>query len=543
MAHNLNALDMAFLALETQKTPVNVASLQLLEIPPGYKGNFVRDLLQRLRKRHPGPPFNLKLSRSSLTGVPRWVEDEHFDLDYHVRHSALPAPGEDHDLLDLVSRLHSRVLDRERPLWEFHLIEGLSDGRFAMYTKMHHAAIDGMGGIAVLEACCNEKPDTPLRAPWEGVPKKAPTRGGQRRRHSLLGNLLRGASNQVHIAPDIAKLLAGHGMKALGIQAEHSPALFSAPRSYFNGAISGARLFAIKTVSLSDIKALAKTANATVNDIVLAICSGALRNYLSEKQALPEKSLIASVPVSIRQIKRSGNQISYISADLATDRSRPLDRLQAIRHSTQLAKDEIKGISPHAATTFAVLAQGLVAVLNRFQLASLLPPPANVIISNVPGPAKPLYFGGAKMVANYPLSVLVDGQALNITVVSYVDSVDFGLMACRDTLPDVGRLADYMGVAFEELRTAAAREAKRSARKDARKAGSNGAAAPAAEQPSPPSGAVKTAPATARKASAGRRKSSRKKTARATRKKDATADSKAAASDSKRGERAGAGSD
>ncbi len=153
MAKRLTALDIAFLGLETQRTPVNVASLQILQIPPGYKGNFIRDLLGKLAELEPGPPFNLRLSRGNLMNMPHWQEDEHFDLSYHVRHSALPEPGDMNDLLSLVSRLHSRVMDRERPLWEFHVIEGLQDNQFAIYMKMHHAAIDGMGGIALLEAC------------------------------------------------------------------------------------------------------------------------------------------------------------------------------------------------------------------------------------------------------------------------------------------------------------------------------------------------------------------------------------------------------
>ncbi|MEM9056435.1 MAG: wax ester/triacylglycerol synthase domain-containing protein, partial [Pseudomonadota bacterium] len=166
MSQRLTALDIAFLALETQRTPVNVASLQILETPPNYEGNFIRDLLARLSEIEPGPPFNLRLSRGSLLSMPHWQEDEHFDLSYHVRHSALPAPGDLDELLKLVSRLHSRVMDRERPLWEFHVIEGLQGNQFAIYMKMHHAAIDGMGGIALLEACYGDAPDAPLRAPW-----------------------------------------------------------------------------------------------------------------------------------------------------------------------------------------------------------------------------------------------------------------------------------------------------------------------------------------------------------------------------------------
>ncbi len=487
MGQQLNALDIAFLGLETQRTPVNVAALQVLEIPEGYKGNFVRDLLDELAKHPPGPPFDRKLGRGPIVGVPYWVVDDHFDLDYHVRHSALPKPGTMEELLSLVSRLHSRVLDRERPLWEFHVIEGLRNRRFAIYMKMHHAAIDGMGGIAMLEACYGTSPDAPVRGPWRGLGKK-----GRRPRSNggllgTLGSLARGAAGQISMAPDLAKIVAGHGLKALGMRSDESPYLFSAPKSIFNDHVSGARLFAVNDISLSDIKSFSKAADATVNDTILAICSGALRRYMQEKEQLPDKSLLATVPVSIQQINRTGNQITYVSARLATDQRDPMRRLDDIRDSTFHAKKEMSEVDPAAATAFAVMAQGMVAVLNRLQLASLLPPPANVVISNVPGPRQPLYFGGARMVANYPLSVLVDGQALNITVVSYCDSVDFGLMACRDTLPDVDKIAAHLDDAFEELKKAAARRQKRLARKKSKAAAaaklSNGAGGDARANP------------------------------------------------------------
>jgi diacylglycerol O-acyltransferase len=243
-------------------------------------------------------------------------------------------------------------------------------------------------------------------------------------------------------------------MKTLGLKPDNSPVPFTAPRSIFNVPISGARRFATASLSLSEIKKLGKTAGATVNDMLLGICAGALRKYLQEHKALPTETLLANVPVSIRQINRPGNQITYVGARLCTDERDPLKRLQNIGVSTSHAKQEVAEVSPAAAISFAVMAQGLVAVLNRFHLTDLLPPPANVTISNVPGPRAPLYFGGARMLVNYPLSVLVDGQALNITVISYCDSIDFGLMACRDAVPDVDRLGTMITEAFAELKNA-----------------------------------------------------------------------------------------
>ncbi len=470
MGKRLNALDIAFLGLETQRTPVNVASLQIFEKPKGYKGHFTRDLLDDLMTQPAGPPFNMRLSPTITGQMPQWVEDQHFDLDYHVRLSALPQPGTMEDLLSLAARLHSRVLDRERPLWEFHVIEGLENDRFAVYMKMHHAGIDGMGGNALLEACLSTDPQAPMRAPWQGMPGDEKTsRSGSKG----LAGWIETTTRQLKIVPDLGKLIAANGAKVAGLVESHSPAPFTAPKSLFNGHISGARRIAIESIPLSEIKALGKAAGATVNDIVLATCAGALRRYLKKKRSLPDRALVASVPVSIRQIAGSGNQITYVAANLATQIANPVKRLDEIRASTSDAKEEMASVRPAAAMSFAVMAQGLVAVLNRLQIASRLPPPANVVISNVPGPRQTLYFGGARMLANYPLSVLVDGQALNITVVSYCDSVDFGLMACRDSVPDVKLIADHIVESFEELREAVAKrnlaQAEKQARRSARK--------------------------------------------------------------------------
>lgn len=452
MGQRLAALDLAFLALETQRTPVNVGGLQIFEIPKGYTGNFVRDLLAQLREQEAGPPFNLRLS-SRMLGTPEWVEDPHFDLDYHIRHSALPKPGSMEDLLRLVSRLHGIVMDRERPLWECHVIEGLRRRRFAIYTKMHHAAIDGMGGIEIMEKCFTPDPTAPPHAPW--------FRGKTRERRQRSGGLVRRAFrtagkavDQVRLSADLGRLLLGHGLKTVGLRANDSPVPFTAPRSMFNVTIGGARRFGVAILDLSSIKALGKAAGATVNDVVLAVCAGALRQYLIEHDELPRKSLVATVPVSVRQMSRIGSQITYVAAKLGTDIPDPLERLHAIGVSTMQAKREVAAVSAGAAMTFAVMAQGLVAVLNRFRISGFVPPAANVVISNVPGPRQTLYFGGAEMLANYPLSVLVDGQALNITVISYRDEVAFGLMADRDILPDLSVLTGLIEESLAELERA-----------------------------------------------------------------------------------------
>ena len=453
MSNKLSALDLAFLSLEKQTTPVNVASLAIFEIPKGYKGNFPRDLMDKLEVQPAGPPFNQKLSHVNSAKLPSWVTDEYFDIHYHVRHSALPKPGKMADLLELASRLHSRLLDRERPLWEFHLIEGLEGNKFALYMKMHHAAIDGMGGIELMEDCFSLSGQNEVRAPWAGLKKHAKSHT----KHAIslsdkAANLTAQVKDSANLVQDLSKMFWGQGLKATGISKNTSPVPFTAPKSIFNVPITGARRFAVKSLSLSELKTIGKQANATVNDMVLALCSGALRKYMQDKGALPKKSLIASVPVSVRQMNRSGNQITYVTANLATDEADTMTRLAKIGASTQDAKKELGSVSADAATSFAVIAQGLVAVMNQLNMTNLLPPAANVTISNVPGPRQVLYFGQAKLQATYPLSVLIDGQSLNITVVSYCDAIDFGLMACRDTIPDIEKIAEYIDAAMDGIK-------------------------------------------------------------------------------------------
>ena len=449
----LSALDLAFLSLEKQTTPVNVASLAILDIPENYQGNYPKDLLEKLERQPAGQPFNLKLSSKYVAARPSWVEDENFDIHFHVRHSALPKPGTEDDLLELVSRLHSRLLDRERPLWEFHLIEGLEGNRFALYMKMHHASIDGMGGVELMENCFRLTDDEEVIAPWRGVKRKEsnPSKDKATLAESA-GKLVKQVGKGSQLVQDLSKMFVGQSLKAVGLKNDLAPAPFTAPKSLFNVPITSTRRFAVKSMSLSEVKAVGKQAGATVNDMVLAICSGALRQYMNDKGELPEKPLIATVPVSVRQLNRSGNQITYVMADLATDEADSLKRLAKIGDSTNSAKEEIQDVSPDAATSFAVIAQGLTAVFNQLSVTDFVPPPANVTISNVPGPRQPLYFGDAKLSSMYPLSVLIDGQSLNITVVSYCDSIGFGFMACRDILPDVNKFADYVDEAFESIK-------------------------------------------------------------------------------------------
>ena len=449
MSSKLSALDLAFLSLETEQTPVNIGALQIFEIPEGSSEAFVTDLYEELIKSTPVEPFNLKLSETNPLKLPVWVEDNNIDIEYHVRHYAIPKPGKDKALMDLVSTIHSRVLARERPLWEYHIIDGLKDNRFAVYLKMHHATIDGMGGMAIMDSSFSRNPSAPLKTLWGNNNNENSVQVRNKKIKPLSFRVL----SRLNSTIDLTKVALNQGLKAVGILESKAPVVFTAPKTIFNVPISSSRRFSAGTIALSDLKKVAKSANSTVNDVVLSIVAGSLRRYLSELNALPSKSLIASIPVSVRKSSLRGNQITYISADLSTNIPDPVSRLHLIRESTNEAKKEIHDISTNAAITFAVAAQGLVAFLNKFNLVELLPPAANVVISNVPGPKDTLYLGRAKLLSNYPLSVLINGQALNITVVSYGDSVNFGLIACRKAVPDVDRIKEYIRESFEELRS------------------------------------------------------------------------------------------
>lgn len=461
MLNKLNALDLAFLSLEKPSTPINVASLTILEIPKNYKGNYPLDLILKLRSQPASPPFNQKLSSVHTASLPSWITDQRFDINYHVRHLALPKPGKLEDLLELTSRLHSQILDRTRPLWEFYIIEGLEHEQFAMYLKMHHAAIDGMGGMELMKNWFTLCADDEVKAPWACMSKHRDK--DSRSSSGLFGGTVKLFDDMFansRMVQDLSKMLVGQYLKTIGFDNNASPVPFSAPHSMFNVPINSTRSFVIKSISLKSVEALGKQANATVNDIILTLCSSALRKYMMDKNELPKRSLVASVPVSVRQESGSGNQITYVMANLATDEPDTMTRLDIISESTKDAKKELLDVSASAATNFAFLAQGLVAVMNQLNIARMMPPAANLIISNVPGPRKPLYFGQAKLKATYPLSVLIDGQALNITVVSYGNSINFGLLACQDTIPDLNILADHIESAMDDIKGALFSKAK-----------------------------------------------------------------------------------
>ncbi|MED5239847.1 MAG: wax ester/triacylglycerol synthase family O-acyltransferase [Pseudomonadota bacterium] len=451
----LSPVDQLFLWLEKRQQPMHVGGLQLFHFPEGAGPKYVSELAEQMRDySNPVAPFNQKLTRR--LGQYYWTEDKQFDLDHHFRHEALPKPGRIRELLSLISAEHSNLMDRERPLWECHLIEGIRGRQFALYYKIHHSVMDGISAMRTAARTLSTDPDELDMAPgWAFQIKKKP--------RSL-------PSNPVDVASSLARLGAGLSKQAATVPGlarevykvtqkakndENYVSIFQAPDTILNQSITGSRRFAAQSYSLSRLKVIAKAFNCTVNTVVLAMCGHALREYLISQHALPDEPLIAMVPMSLRQDDSAGgNQIGMILANLGTHVCDPGMRIQVIHDSIEEAKQRFAQMSPEEILNFTALTM---APTGLNLLTGLAPKwrAFNVIISNVPGPKSPLYWNGAELKGMYPVSIALNNIALNITLTSYVDQLEFGLIACRRTLPSMQRLLDYLEQSIRELEIAA----------------------------------------------------------------------------------------
>lgn len=467
----LKVNDAAWLYAETYRTPMQVGMLATFRVPDD-RPTFVADLVKRWRGvREFRPPYNYLFKR---TPVPSWVEvpDEQIDLDYHLRHSALPAPGSQRELGVLVSRLHSQKMDRRYPLWECHVIEGLLDEegapRWSLYLKAHHSQVDGVGGIRMLRRMLSVDPDArDMLPPW-AVGTHGPDQSGLPPRDRSASKALEPAG----AGPGGLVPLVGAGVRAgasiagslgatyaetlTGRTSADRAAPFRAPRTIFNGRIHTPRRFATQHYPIDRLRAVARAADGSLNDIFLAVCSGALRRYLQEQGALPPESLTANIPMSVRAHEgaRVGNAVTFLYARLGTDAADPKERVEAIRASTRLAKERVPGVGQNAMDAYTgvlmapFLAEAMLGVGGRGR------PAANLVISNVPGPGEDRYLDGSRMEEIYPVSLLFNGQALNITAVSYAGEFNIGYTGCRDSIPSLQRIAVYSGEELAELEAA-----------------------------------------------------------------------------------------
>lgn len=446
----ISPTDALFLVGESREHPMHVGSLQLFEPPEDAGPHFVRESYQAMLECTDVQPLFRKHPAffGGLTNV-AWSFDNDVELDYHLRRSALPEPGRVRDLLELTSRLHGSLLDRHRPMWEAHLVEGLQDGRYAVYTKYHHSLMDGVSAMRLVQRAFTPDPnDDQVRVPWSLGPRK---RGGGQKRQSLLERAGRTAGSALALAPSTLRLARA----ALLEQQLTMP--FRAPRSMFNVRIGGARRVAAQSWSLDRIKAVKSAAGVTVNDVVLAMCAGALRAYLLEQNALPDAPLTAMVPVNLRKSddERGGNLVGTFLCNLATDLDDPARRLDVVSTSirdTKAVFQQLPPVQQLALSAFNIGGLFFGLIPGYLSAAS---PPFNIVISNVSaGPSEPLYWRGARLDGNYPLSIPLDGQAVNITVTNNADNLDFGLVGCRRSVPHLQRLLGHLETSLKDLERA-----------------------------------------------------------------------------------------
>lgn len=494
----LTGVDASFLYMETSTSVGHVSGLAVFDKPDlagwsAYEAlrhqiELRLPLLDPLRRRLVEVPFQLD--------HPFWIRDPDFNLEYHLRESAVAPPGDDRRLEELVSRLISRPLDRAHPLWECYVIEGLPDNRFALLTKLHHATIDGASGAEFMTMLFDDSPgaaEEVLVDDWFPDAVPTPLEVLRQELTEVLHKPGKLARLGVRTARAVGDLTRNRGITGLAEASRQLPNPMgmlsrrpsldrdeppevperAAPPTPFNGAITPHRRLAIRSTPLADVKAIKNGLGATVNDVVLAICSGALRTYLEEHKALPHQPLVAMIPVSIRtgeEEDRWTNRVSAIFTPIPTDVDDPVERVRAVHDAMEIAKDRFSLLPADVITDYAqfappALATRAIRMATRLKIGDRMNPPFNLVISNVPGPRTPLYLAGAQLAHYYPVSTIVEGQGLNITVQSYVDRLDFGLVADRDLVPDLDHFADLLVAEIDTLTTATNKAVKKSAAK------------------------------------------------------------------------------
>lgn len=442
----LSAVDTMFYRMESDRTPMHIGALLTFRLPDGAGPDYVRTLYEAFARLEFLPfPFDSEVVDGLL---PEWRAVDP-DPEYHVRLSALPYPGSEADLGTLVARLHAHPLDMHRPLWEAHFIEGLCDGRFAMYFKAHHCAVDGMGAINTIKKWLSTQPDRYVPLSEAGPKAEVPDRN---RLASVAYELWHRTADGITGSAELVKNLVG----MIGGANSHVGATLGTPRAPFNATLTPQRRLAVEVLELSRLKAIAKATETTVNDVTLAVCGAALRRYLDEQGELPGETLTASVPVGWERDEDTLNAAAGFVCPLATTESDPLERLAVINASTTRGKKELLAMSPNALNHYTLMGLLPLTIGQKTGALTKIPPLFNLTVSNVVLTKEPLYLGGAQLELIAPVSFLCDGYGLNITLVGYTDKVILGFVGCRDTMPHLQRLAVYSREALDELEQAAA---------------------------------------------------------------------------------------
>ena len=464
----LSGLDASFLYLETARNPMHVSGFGIYDpsTSPDKSVSFERILKNTEQRLHLARCFRQKLARVPLDlDHPWWIEDERFDLEFHVRHIALPPPGDWRQLCTQAARLHSRPLDLTRPLWEMYLIEGLNripgtpPGSYAIFSKIHHAAIDGASGVELTAALHDLEPEArPLAPAKTWIPEREPV---------ALELLARAAGRNARNPFRLARLVrrtvpALVRFREVRGRDEVEP-IGPVPRTRFNGLVTPHRVLGGVVFDLGAIRAIRKTVSgATVNDVILTICGGGLRKYLETKRELPKESLVAMAPISVRTEQErgtAGNQVSMMNVTVRSDVEDPAQRLQAVYDGTQRSKTLTNAIGARLLTDYTQFVPGMLAGLGmraytRLGLAQRHTPLFNVVITNVPGPQVPLYSAGARLVANYGAGPVLDGMGLMMPIFSYCGEVTVSFTSCREMLPDPELLEDCLRESFDDLKQA-----------------------------------------------------------------------------------------
>jgi WS/DGAT/MGAT family acyltransferase len=463
MLKQLSDQDASYLYLETAETPQHVGGLNLVEVPRDYSQDFFEVYKAHIKSRmHLIPFLHSKLLELPLDlDRPFWIEDDNIDLDYHVRHETLPKPGNMQMLEELVGRLHASPLDRTRPLWEFHVIDGLESGNIAIYSKIHHSAMDGASSQLLVTTMYDPSP-APRTLPAAGAADTDTSASLESIVQGVLAHIVRQEIRAAQFVPEVMKAWTNTFLPNLDtLRFDPLPKRLRTPHTLFNVEITNQRLYAARSLDLSAFKKLSKATGTTLNDVVLAVCSGALRNYLLGRDKLPTRPLTAMVPVSARASGEhdTANHNTLFVSSLATDIADAYERLMAIHESSQDQKRRLSSVKNLLLPDLALPGSGrflrrMVELYGRAKLAQRLPLLANLTVSNVPGPPIPLYLAGLRVLSLYPCSIPFHGSALNITVQSYVDRLDFGLIACRRAVPDLSVIADGIEQAWSELQSA-----------------------------------------------------------------------------------------
>lgn len=452
----LNPIDSAFLQMESTRTPMHVGCMLTFHMPKNPPSDFFHQLVRHLREESfMPPPFNCRLVSSPLSRVsPAWEACE-VDMGYHVRHSALPRPGGERELGVLVERLHSHPLDMDRPLWEAHVIEGLAGDRFALYFKAHHCVIDGAGAMRVLKQWLSTDPNA------RAGPSPASSHEAAAQSVRYLDFVSAGIAQLREQVRGVGEL----GRNLFGMSRGEDSMVrnsMATPPTIFNGRVWQQRRLGTQLLPMTRVKAVAKHLGVSVNDVTLAICGGATRDYLQEHNALPEVSLTASVPIALDRDEGddTGNSVAGFVCPLATDEADPVRRVERIHAATERAKNELREMSQTALNHLALMGLGPLILGQMTGTLSRFPPIFNVVVSNVVLSRQKLYLNGAQLEAMYPMSFLFDGYALNVTIVGYDENVAIGFIGCRDTIPRLQSLAIYAGDALTALERAAGLEAE-----------------------------------------------------------------------------------